>query len=181
MHGASVRQNVTGMGALRTWHRTSRRYCAYSAAATAVSAEKCVIMEVAKTIPSEEGLGNRESQYLSILDSLPGYIVILSPTGEIQFYHQKLSEFTGVPPDDLRKWKSNDLIHPDDLAGVMQAIEDCLRTGEDSDIEYRLKRSDGLYRWFNSRGRPQRDGNGDITRWYFLLVDVDDRKRAKEE
>lgn len=138
-------------------------------------------MEVAKTMPSEEGLGNRESQYLSILDNLPGYIVILSPTGEFEFHHQKLSEFTGAPPDELRKWKGNDLIHPDDLAGVMQAIEDCLRTGEDSDIEYRLKRFDGVYRWFNSRGRPQRNGNGDITRWYFLLVDVDDRKRTEEE
>ena len=182
MHGDSVRQNATGMGSFKTWHSTSRGMnCANIAVRTDGSAEKCVIMELAKTIPSEEDLGNRESQYRSILDILPGYFVIISPTGDIEFYHRRLGEFTGAPLDEHSKWKSNDLIHPDDRAGVVQAIEHCLRTGEDSDIEYRLKRFDGVYRWFNSRGRPQRNDNGDIVRWCFLLVDVDDRKRAEEE
>jgi PAS domain S-box-containing protein len=95
--------------------------------------------------------------------------------------HQKTVEYTGATIDEHRKWKTTDTIHPADRARVVQAVEHSLRTGEDCDIEYRSKRFDGVYRWFNSRGHPQRKDNGDIVRWCFLLVDVDDRKQSEEE
>ena len=55
-----------------------------------------------------------------------------------------------------------------------------IETGQPYDIEHRLRRADGAYRWFQARGLPQRDGKGSILRWYNLLTDIDDGKRAEE-
>ena len=48
------------------------------------------------------------------------------------------------------------------------------------DLESRARRNDGVYRWFQSRGSPLRDESGRIVRWYNLLIDVDERKRAED-
>lgn len=47
-------------------------------------------------------------------------------------------------------------------------------------MENRLRKFDGTYRWFNSRGLPLKAADGEILRWYFLFFDVDDRRRAQE-
>src|SRR4029077_14341593 len=48
------------------------------------------------------------------------------------------------------------------------------------EADYRIRRSDGVYRWFHTRARALRGADGAITRWYILLTDIDDRKRAEE-
>ena len=53
-------------------------------------------------------------------------------------------------------------------------------SGEPFEFEVRARRFDGVYRWFQSRGLPLRDSSGHIVRWYVLLIDIDDRKRAEE-
>jgi len=55
-----------------------------------------------------------------------------------------------------------------------------LKTGEAFDYEHRVRRADGVYRWFHSRGTALRDAEGNIIRWYFLLTDIDGRKKAEE-
>ena len=55
-----------------------------------------------------------------------------------------------------------------------------IESGTPYESEHRLRRSDGVYRWFQSRGFPLRDANGDIVRWCWLLTDIDDRKRAED-
>jgi transcriptional regulator with GAF, ATPase, and Fis domain len=54
-------------------------------------------------------------------------------------------------------------------------------SGQAYDVEHRLRRADGAYRWFQARGLPQRDAQGRIVRWYNLLTDIDERKKAEEE
>src|SRR5260370_25493888 len=56
-----------------------------------------------------------------------------------------------------------------------------METGQRLDVENRSRRVDGVYRWFHVRGRPQRDAEGGIVRWYTLVTDIDERKRAEDE
>jgi PAS domain-containing protein len=56
-----------------------------------------------------------------------------------------------------------------------------VQAGQPYDVEHRLRRADGLYRWFHSRGVPLQDSEGHVVRWYNLLTDIDDRKRAEGE
>src|SRR4030095_1557011 len=63
---------------------------------------------------------------------------------------------------------------------VVELFTRAITSGEPYDLDARIRRFDGIYRWFQIRGLPLRDMGGQIVRWYSLLVDIDDRKRAEE-
>src|SRR5262249_53101796 len=71
-------------------------------------------------------------------------------------------------------------IHPDDSADVADALNRCLATGEHFSMRYRLRRTDGVYRWMSSRAEPMRDQDARIVQWYGLCQDIDDQMRAEE-
>src|SRR6202030_505973 len=66
------------------------------------------------------------------------------------------------------------------LALTAAAFTRAIQTGEPYESEHRLRRADGAYRWFHTRGLALRDKEGRIVRWYLLPIDVDDRRRAEE-
>src|SRR5208282_1948208 len=55
-----------------------------------------------------------------------------------------------------------------------------VETGQDYEMEQRNRRADGVYRWFQARGRAVRNPKGEITTWYWLNTDIEDRKKAEE-
>ena len=72
------------------------------------------------------------------------------------------------------------MTHPEDLPRVVELFTHSIASGDPFEFELRARRFDGVYRWFQSRGFPLRDTNGHIVRWYNLLIDIDERKRAEE-
>jgi PAS domain S-box-containing protein len=80
----------------------------------------------------------------------------------------------------MKNWSTNDSVHPDDRPNVLETFRRLLSTGQPHEVEHRLRRFDGEYRWFQARGLPTRDTRGQIVRWYVLLTDIEDRKRAEE-
>jgi PAS domain S-box-containing protein len=72
------------------------------------------------------------------------------------------------------------MVHPEDLPREIERFARSIELGAPYESEHRLRRSDGVYRWFQSRGFPLRDTKGDIVRWCWLLTDIDDRKRAED-
>ena len=115
-----------------------------------------------------------------IVDSIPGLVALLSPIGEVQFINRQIVEYTGRPLEQLREWGTNDTVHPDDLPRVIDAFTQSIASGTPYEILQRLRRSDGVYRWFQNNGFPFRDATGHIVHWCVLLTDVDERKRAEE-
>jgi formate hydrogenlyase transcriptional activator len=126
----------------------------------------------------------RESEYEARLtvDSIPGQIAVLDTSGEVERVSQPLLDYLGRSQEELRQWAVDDTIHPDDRPGYLQAFQRSFATGDPVEYEaVRIRRFDGVYRWLNIRGLPLRDRQGQIVRWYFLLTDVDDRKRAEDK
>jgi len=116
-----------------------------------------------------------------IVDSIPGLFVALAPDGEVEFVNRQGLEFFGQPLEELKHWGTNGAIHPDDLPRLIEDFTHAIASGRPFEWEVRGRRFDGVYRWFQSRGFPLRDASGRIVRWYNLLVDVDERKRAEQE
>ena len=114
-----------------------------------------------------------------IVDTIPGLIAINAAGGELELLNQRVLEYFGRTFEELKNWAMTDAIHPDDLPLFVSAFNRSMETGTPFDFEPRLRRSDGTYRWFQSRGHPLRDADGRIVRWYFLLTDIDDLKRAQ--
>jgi hypothetical protein len=81
--------------------------------------------------------------------------------------------------EDVKRWVESDIIHPTDLPQVVEAFAHAIASGTPFEYEARLRRFDGVHRWFQVRGFPDRDSEGSVARWYVLITDIDDLKRAE--
>ena len=129
---------------------------------------------------ADEALRASETNLRQIVNSIPGLICTMSPTGEIEQLNQPLLEYFGKTPEELKGWRMTDAVHPDDLPEVVKAYTYSITTGTPYEIEHRCRRADGVYRWFQVRASAVRDADGNITGWYVLLTDIEDRKRAED-
>jgi len=101
----------------------------------------------------------------------------MSPTGESLYKNERWTEYTGMPGGGPN-WEN--IIHPDDVETSKQAWLKCLSSGEVYQTEYRVKSKDGTYRWFLSRGIPQKDSRGTVLKWIGTATDIDDQKQGSE-
>lgn len=144
------------------------------------AANEVLRKEVAERRRAEEALAANEHNLRLIVDGIPGLVSLLTPTGEVELVNPQLVEYGGRTLEELRLWATSDAIHAEDLPRVVQIFAGSIASGNPHDYEARLRRFDGVYRWFQVRGRPVRDANGRILRWCILLTDIDERKRAED-
>jgi PAS domain S-box-containing protein len=130
---------------------------------------------------AEEKLQASETNLREILDGIPGLAAALNPAGVPDVMNRPFLEFFGKTAEEMRNWKTADVVHPDDLPRVIAEFTHSLATATPFDEEIRYRRADGAYRWFQVRIDPARDAERRVTGWYSLLTDIDDRKRAEEE
>ncbi|QCP52662.1 PAS domain S-box protein [Trinickia violacea] len=128
---------------------------------------------------TEAALRAQEQRFELIVDSLPTRVILFGPDGDVLHANRHTLEYSGVTIEELKKWKTNGLTHPDDREAVIARFRASLSTGEPYEGESRHRRADGIYRWFRVQGFPLRDNEGRIVLWYFLQTDIDDRKRAE--
>jgi formate hydrogenlyase transcriptional activator len=130
---------------------------------------------------AEDALRSNEQSLRQIIDSIPGFVSTLSAAGEVELVNRQILEYFANTTEEWKNSPNFDAVHPDDLPGMIDSWRHAIKTGQPPDLEIRSRRADGLYRWFHVRGRPQRDAEGRIVRWYTLATDIDERKRAESE
>jgi formate hydrogenlyase transcriptional activator len=128
---------------------------------------------------AEEALRSREQSLRLMVDSIPGFIATMTAAGELEVANRQSLDYFGKTIDELKRWATSDVIHPDDLRSVIKAMEHGIAAGQPFDYETRARRADGVYRWHQGRCQPQRDDAGRVVRWYILVTDIDERKRAE--
>ncbi|TBA53778.1 PAS domain-containing protein [Rhizobium ruizarguesonis] len=126
-----------------------------------------------------EALREREIELQLIVNSIPGLIIVLRPDGAVESVNDQSLRYFGYDFNEHQKWKTNDIIHPDDRDRGVARFAEAVAAGQSYEVVERLRRHDGVYRWFQVRGTPVRDHEGLVVRWYFLLNDIDDRKHAE--
>jgi PAS domain S-box-containing protein len=129
---------------------------------------------------AEEALRDSEQSSRLVLDGIAGLVAIMSATGEVQAVNRQVLEYFGKTVEELKTWSTTDAVHPEDLPTVISAWIRSVETAAPYDVDHRLRGADGVYRWFHARGLPLRDEEGRVVRWYVLLTDIDDRRRAEE-
>jgi PAS domain S-box-containing protein len=120
-----------------------------------------------------------ESSLRTIVDTIPTIAWCTLPDGSGEFWNQRWYDYTGVSQEDARDQGWQKLIHPDDLPNVRDTWFSNLAAGRAGEVEGRLRRFDGEYRWFLFRYEPLRDETGNIVNWYGSDIDIEDRKRAE--
>ena len=136
--------------------------------------------EVVERARAEQALRDSESSSRVIVDSVPGLVVVLSSTGDVEHVNRQVLEYFGVTLTEMKAWRANDTVHPDDRQQVIDTLADAISTGSSFKVEHRLRRRDGRYLWFQARGLPLRPTDDRIGRWNVLLTEIEDRKRADE-
>jgi PAS domain S-box-containing protein len=131
---------------------------------------------------AEQALRAREHDLRLIVESIPALAMVTDPVGRHEFTNQRVLDYYGKTFEEIRDWPIRpDLVHPDDLAHANEVVSRTVAASIPYQDEYRLRRHDGVYRWFEGRGLPYRNELGEIQNWYVLLIDIEDRKRAETE
>jgi PAS domain S-box-containing protein len=130
---------------------------------------------------NEASLRESQKTLRLLVDGIAGLVAIMTPEGEVAFVNNQTLEYFGKTLEELKGWGTSDAVHPDDLPQAVAAWRHSVETGDPYDVDHRLRRADGAYRWFHSRGLALRDARGHIVRWYNLLTDIDDRRRTQEK
>jgi PAS domain S-box-containing protein len=139
------------------------------------------VLDLTERKRAERALRESEREARLVVNTIPGLASTLTPAGELEFVNDELLEYCGQSLEAMRQWATNGTVHPGDLPRVAEELMRAIASGKPYEIELRARRFDGVYRWFQARGLPFRDTRGQIVRWYSLLYDVDDRKRAETE
>jgi PAS domain S-box-containing protein len=144
------------------------------------AANELLKKEIVERSRAEEALEASERNLRLIVDSIPGLVALLTPAGEVELVNPQLEEYCGRTLEELKLWGTSDTVHTEDLPRVAEVFARSIKSGNPYDFEARLRRFDGVYRWFQVRGLPVRDADGRILRWCSLLSDIDERKRAED-
>ncbi|MDW9552729.1 PAS domain-containing protein [Sinorhizobium meliloti] len=129
---------------------------------------------------AERALHESELEARLIVETIPGGIEVLAPTGKVELVNEHVARYFGKTAEELKRSGFTELIHPEDLQIVHTATLRATTTGLPYEAEHRFLGADGTYRWFQVRGLPLRDARGRVVRWYALHTDIDDKKRAEE-
>ena len=128
---------------------------------------------------SEEELRRRERQLQQVVDMVPQHMVLLE-TDFSRFYGNQTARlyFGGVEFTSLTDFVKK-TTHSEDLEGFLSWLLGSMKCEQPGEIEVRIRRHDGLYRWFLHQLTPLRDG-GVVTRWCLTRTDIEDRKQDQE-
>ncbi len=121
----------------------------------------------------------REHHFRAVADNIAGLAALVTPAGQYELGNRQNLEFFGASPEELKARVITENVHPDDLPNVLAAWREAVETGGPYEVDERLRRADGIYLWFHTRGLPLRDSSGHIVLWYLIRVDFDDAKRAE--
>jgi PAS domain S-box-containing protein len=129
---------------------------------------------------AEDALRISEHELRLLTETMPAMVWRSAPNGELDYINQRLSNYLGrsVPELTHRRWR--EILHPDDVNTAMREWRRALQTEASYAAQLRLRRADGVYRWFQLRAEPLRTIDGRVVHWYGVHVDIDDSKRMED-
>ena len=115
-----------------------------------------------------------------VVDTIPTLAWSAHSDGSADFFNQCWLDYTGLSAEQALNWGWKIAIHPDDLARMLKSFQEAVDSGKPFEVEGRLRRSDGEFRWFLFRGNPLLDESGRVVKWYGTNTDLEERKRAED-
>jgi formate hydrogenlyase transcriptional activator len=128
-----------------------------------------------------EQLGKEAARLQTVIDTVPSILWTTFSDGSKEYLNKRWYEYTGLTQEQGKDCSWKVVVHPDDLDRLLRellALVDARKPGE---LETRIRRHDGEYRWFLIRVVPQLDAGGNVVRWFGSNTDIEDRKRAEKK
>src|ERR1700688_277499 len=125
-------------------------------------------------------LRRSEKELRDVIDTIPATVWSMPPDGSDTYVNKHFVEYSGLSTEQTAGSGWQAAIHPDDLERHAGKWMEAVATGKPHENEVRFRGSDGQYRWHLDRGVPLRDEDGNIVKWYGVVTDIEDRKRAEQ-
>src|SRR5258708_13165875 len=132
------------------------------------------------SVGNDSEQGRQAKNIRLVFDTLPTLAWSARLDGSADFFNQRWLDYTGLSIEEARDWGWTVALHPDDLNGLVDYWRSVLAAREPGEIEGRLRRFDGVYRWFLFRATPSFDNDGRVVKWFGTNTDIEDRKSAEE-
>ncbi len=129
----------------------------------------------------EERLRASETNFRVLAEAIPQLVWFTSSSGVTEYFNQHWYTFTGTTAEQNlgRGWI--EVLHPDDRPRTLAAWQQAVDSGQPYDIEYRIRRADGAYRWFLARALPLQRDDGSISRWFGTCTDIHDTRQLQDD
>jgi PAS domain S-box-containing protein len=139
------------------------------------------VIDVTERKRAEEERRRSESELRQMVDLAPQLVAVYGPNRERLYANHAMLDYVALRLDEWRqRFKFGENVHPDDWEVATGHFDRAVSSGTGFELELRLRKGDGSYRWFLARGNPVFDDKRQITRWYVAATDIDERKRAEE-
>src|ERR1700756_418702 len=126
-----------------------------------------------------EKLDQEAARLQTLIDTVPSFLWTSFPDGSKEFLNRRWYEYTGLTVEQGKGWGWKVVVHPDDLDRLIREWLALLNDPKPGELETRIRRYDGEYRWFLIRVLPEFDAEGKVVRWLGSDTDIEDRKRAE--
>jgi PAS domain S-box-containing protein len=155
-------------------------HSSYPRFAAFITTAVCIHLVIAAKQRADRELQKSEDRLRKIVDTIPVMAWTTGPDGTSEFMNRRWLDYTGLSVEEYRREGSVIVFHPEDADLVKNAWIAALATGVGNEIEARMRRVDGQYRWFLIRSCPLCDEQGNVVRWYGTNTDIEDRKAARD-
>jgi PAS domain S-box-containing protein len=126
-------------------------------------------------------LAESENRYRQLAENVPQLVWVSESNGTVTYFNQRWINYTGLELNINSGWDWRQIVHPEDLPAAMEKWTTAISTGTPMrDVQYRLRRHDGTFRWHLARAVPMHDAENNITKWLSTCTDVDDKVKAEE-
>ncbi|MET0344386.1 MAG: PAS domain-containing protein [Polyangiales bacterium] len=133
-----------------------------------------------RTLRVEGLLRESEPWFRQVVDALPLLAWVCTLDGSCVFLSRRWATYTGRATESMFGWNWVELVHPDDRATMLARWRGAIADRTDVVEEFRLRRHDGEYRWFECRATVVRDASGRRLEWFGCNSDIHDARLARE-
>jgi len=130
-------------------------------------------------LSQNERLQRSERELQEVIETIPVMAWSASADGAAEFFNRRWLDYAGLSADQVHGWGWTSAVHPDDLSRLADYWRSVLASREPGEFEARLRRFDGVYRWFLFRATPSLD-HGRVVKWYGTNTDIEARKSAEQ-
>ncbi len=132
--------------------------------------------DITERLRSERALRESEQRFRTLVETIPQLVWSTTPEGLCEYLSRQWVEYTGVPESRHHGFGWLEALHPEDRTRAADAFAEAVAGRGTYDLEYRLRRHDGQYRWFKTRGLPVSDPDGRVSKWLGTCWDIEEQR-----